>query len=250
MDKEECFALWAPEASVWSAWAKPVVFVHLDSLGFSGDMPVAATPEVPWGAPAALDRAVIVDLPGPDAVVTGLALAGTGHHPVPVFNGNVHAAGVIDVEPIARRIWHGSGVLYRTDAGPDAPPAFLIDAQRMSPLQRPDPGRFDNRWIVLPQDFPSATFLMSRGITRALLIHAAGAEPAEDLAHVLRRWQDAGVSLERLEARAGAAPAPLHVKRPSFFRRAWYRAIALSGLRRNAVGGFGAIVPVATSHFG
>ena len=34
---------------------------------------------------------------------------------------------------------------------------------------------------------------------------------------------------------------------PSWFRRAWYVAIALMGLRRSNVGGFGSMVPERTS---
>ena len=31
------------------------------------------------------------------------------------------------------------------------------------------------------------------------------------------------------------------------FRRAWYRALTLSGLRRNNAGGFGAVIPMPSS---
>ena len=46
-------------------------------------------------------------------------------------------------------------------AATHAPPAFLLDSDRMK-APAPDPGRFDNRWLVFPQDFPSAAFLRSR----------------------------------------------------------------------------------------
>ena len=35
--------------------------------------------------------------------------------------------------------------------------------------------------------------------------------------------------------------------RPPFYRRAWYRMLAMAGLRRNNVGGFGSTVPIASA---
>ena len=251
MNQEECFQIWAPEGAAWSDWAKPVVFAHLESLGYRDEEPdVPPTPEFDWIPAASESRAVVVDLPGPESVVIGLALAARGCRPVPLFNGNVHVAGVVDVQPIARYLWRGSALLRRLDPGPQAPPAFMLDSNRMSPVFPPLPGMFDNRWIVLPQDFPSGVCLQSRGITSALLINKSGGLPGEDLSHVLLRWKESGVRLEVLQAAAGAVLQPLDVRKPSLFRRTLYRVIALSGLRRSDVGGFGGTIPEASSHFG
>ncbi len=59
----------------------------------------------------------------------------------------------------------------------------------------PSPGKFDNRWFTFPQDFPSANLLRARGISAALVIQEKAGQPAEDLSHVLRRWQDAGIEI-------------------------------------------------------
>jgi len=75
-------------------------------------------------------------------------------------------------------------------------------------------------------------------------------EPHADLAHVLLRWQRAGVRLTIATVLAGKSPTDLVVRPPSMFRRAWYAAIALLGLRRSNVGGFGAVVPEQTSWSG
>ena len=64
----------------------------------------------------------------------------------------------------------------------------------MQPPVPPSPGKFDNRWVVFPQDFPSATFLRSRGVADVLLIHS-GKSVQEDLAHVLLRWQQGGLRM-------------------------------------------------------
>jgi hypothetical protein len=106
-------------------------------------------------------------------------------------------------------------------------------------------GSYDNRSIVLPQDFPSANLLRARGITSAVIVHDRTGRPQEDLCHVLLRWQQGGISLsfQNVTGERGA----LVVAPPSSFRRGWYRIIALLGLRRSNVGGFGAVVPEATS---
>ena len=120
-----------------------------------------------------------------------------------------------------------------------------LDADRMRPPTPPSPGKFDNRWVVFPQDFPSATLLRARGVSDVLLIHN-GKSVQEDLAHVLLRWQQGGLRLLRASP-SDSSTSELTVTRPSWFRQAWYRALAASRLRRNNAGGFGAVIPVQSS---
>jgi hypothetical protein len=64
-------------------------------------------------------------------------------------------------------------------------------------------------------------------------------QPQEDLAHVLLRWQEEGITIASKSARFGDAPVPINVNRPNRFRVIWYRALAALGLRRSDTGGFG-----------
>ena len=105
------------------------------------------------------------------------------------------------------------------------------------------PGRFDNRWTVFPQDFPSANFLSSHGVRSAVLGQLFVGEPQRDLAHVLMRWQDAGIRILACDVQRDAPPEPIRITRPGQFRMLWYRALVIAGLRRNSAGGFGAVVP-------
>jgi hypothetical protein len=187
--------------------------------------------------------AVIVELDGRDAIGAGLELARQGWRPVPLFNATTGHRPVVDMLPVMQGLLAGAEVLAAVTVRPNAAPAFLIDARRMSGT--PSPGAYDNRSIVLPQDFPSATMLISHGIREVVLVQLGTGEPREDLSHVLLRWQQAGLALRR-ESTRGQAEA-LALSPPSWFRKAWYRVIALFGLRRNNVGGFGATVPEATS---
>ena len=243
LSPEEAFDAWAPAAVVWSQWAKPVAFAQADEIA----APPLSEPELPPIA-VPLDPASvgIVDLPGDEAVAAGLLLAERGYWPVPLFNGTSGPAPIVDVHPIMRALIHGAERLRARQPSPDAPPAFLLDARRHGggPL---DPGKYDNRWVVLPQDFPSGPFLASRGVRQAVLVQRGNTAMRDDLAHVVCRWQEHGITLRVLDLDSGTVRDRVEVTKPSGFKRAWYVAIALLGLRRSNVGGFGAQVPEQTS---
>jgi len=105
----------------------------------------------------------------------------------------------------------------------------------------PSPGQFDNRWMVFPQDFPSASLLLAHGIRRVVVVEPAGRAPAEDLVHVLLRYQQAGIEVLIESLDAPGHPRPAKLARPSWFRAMFYRALVVLRLRRNSAGGFGAV---------
>src|ERR1051325_4848910 len=98
MTREECFAIWAPSGVVWSQWAKPVLFVGLEPLPDRPD-PDLVDWTVPGleRVPAPRDEAIVVDLPGVDAVRAGVALARLGYRPVPLFNATDGPNAVLDL---------------------------------------------------------------------------------------------------------------------------------------------------------
>jgi hypothetical protein len=193
--------------------------------------------------------AIVLELRGSDAVKSGLSLAERGYRPVPVYNTTHGHQAVVDSERIAAALVAGAEKLKEMRFKETAPPVFLLDAHRMPPGTPPAEGKFDNRWLVFPQDFPSATLLRSRGIEKAILVQE-GARVRDDLAHVLLRWQQGGITLSIASPTGDESIRPLVVSKPPFYRRAWYRVLTAMRLRRNSVGGFGAIVPIATSGYG
>ncbi len=243
MTGRELFEIWAPTDAVWSPWAKPVLFAELDNAALAAPADLKRD-DVSKVSDFIADRTttIIVDLPGAESVLTGLALARSGYRPVPLFNNAFHPSAVIDVSPILRRLVEGAGSLH--GLAPDAPPAFLLDASRMTTNGPLGPGRFDNRWMVFPQDLPSASFLLSRGLSKAVVLQRQSGQPAEDLAHALLRWQQAGVEISSLDPATGGSPQPLTIQKPSRFRALWHRALTIARLRRNSAGGFGMIIPL------
>ena len=246
---QDSFLAWAPDGDFWSQWAKPVVFAN--SAGLVTGTPLAIPTLQGVAIPDSFEPgAVVVDLPGEQSVLVGLALAERGFRPVPLFNGTSGPNAVVPVEPIERALGSGGESLKRMSIPPTARPAFLLDADRMQPIGGGEAGRYDNRWIVLPQDFPSATTLRSRGITSVTVIRQRSPIPDEDLTVVLQRWQEGGLRVRGLALESGDVDENLSLVVPSSVRRLWYGAIALFGRRRSSVGGFGALVPEQTQRSG
>jgi hypothetical protein len=261
---EEIFGIWAPPDSVWSPWVIPVPFAQL----YCGDAATSGEPpdyNLDW-LPARNSRelALVVDLPGADAIHYGLALMAHGLRPVPVLDGSPGPFGVpaftpdtfslagsarkpasiVDMSGLLHALCEGISRLGVARLERDAPPAFLLDANRMVGVPSESGEVFDNRWMVFPQDFPSGRFLQEHGIRKVVLVHDKFVlQPQEDLAHVLLRWQEEGIAIKSKSARFGEAPVPIQVNRPSRFRAAWYRGLAVLGLRRHDAGGFGGYPP-------
>jgi hypothetical protein len=250
MTPSELYSLWAPEDSIWSNWAKPMLF---SVERFIGGEPNQATQwqslNVAWSPTDVRSTAIVLDLPGADAIWYGIAMAQHGFRPVPLYNGVPGSSALIDVNSIVVALHEVeqplTELLSRLPA--DAPPVFLLDSNRSAGGTIPSPGRFDNRWWVFPQDFPSANLVLSRGIDTVILAQAQAGPPQTDLAHVLLRWQEAGLRMFAKGVDDVAPPAVIQVQRPARFGWLWYRALVLAGLRRNSAGGFGAIVPIPGS---
>jgi hypothetical protein len=283
MTVEELFEVWAPRGQNsggpdWSRWAKPVIFtafrradlepafrnVGLEpgaSLPGSESDPDAPAGEVPlpdvsW-APATAERvAVIVDMQGAESAWYGVALAQRGYRPVPLYNASPSpypetASARVDLRLIMDVLLSQARRLRELTIPEDAPPAFMIDSLRLAEGRMPDGWyefpHYDNRWVVLPQDFPSANLLLSRGIRSVLLLQDRDGAPKDDLAHVLLRWQQAGIAVSTKNIKTPEPPQRINVSKPSRFKRLWYAALVIAGLQRNSAGGFGDVLPEAGS---
>jgi hypothetical protein len=244
---EDAFAIWAPDGVLWSEWAKPVAFAQAQPMAADA-IDEAQFPSISQSLDSG--SAVILDLPGAESVHAGLALTKQGFRPVPLFNGTSGPSPIVDVQPLAHALGAGAEWLRRVPIAPGAPPAFLLDSRRNPPSAALKPGDYDNRWVVLPQDFPSSALLVNRGIRTVTLIQRDGLSVRPDLAHVLRRWQEDGIEVRAIDLASGQMAARVDVPKPSGFRLAWYAAIALLGLRRSNVGGFGSMIPEQTARGG
>jgi hypothetical protein len=258
MNKDQIFSIWAPDDSTWSPWAKPVLFAYLESAPAQAEVGASAG-DLSWCPPATGEAALVLDLPGAEGVLTGLALAARGYRPVPLYNAvplpfgepqtdplTGKSVAAVNVLPIIIALRKGAETLPLLKLPPDAPPAFLLDANRRG-FRVMEPDEFDNRSAVFTTDFPSANFFGSRGIKRVVLVQKGTLEPQPDLAHSLRRWQDADFVLERKDVNDPAPLERFQVDRPAWYRVMFQRALLRMGLRRSGTGGFGAWVPESGS---
>jgi hypothetical protein len=254
MDKDEIYQIWAPSHAPWSQWAKPVLFSFMDSR-FDVRRPAITQFKTDW-VPRPGQALIIVDLPGEDGVVWGLPLARLGYRPIPLYNAlpfppsekmfpATRPQCTVDVVPILAALYRETAALKEIRLAADAPPAFLLDADRRIARKDPEPGIFDNRSVCFYTDFPSAEFLFSRQITQVIILQR-GSNIVGDLLLVLLEWQKAGIQLLRKDPMEAAPPKPVVVEPPSFLQRVWYRISVALSLRRGELGGFGSIVESAS----
>lgn len=245
---EQIFEIWAPDGAPWSPWVKPVLFAHMTRLPDAAERH-DIIPEIPGIPPADQRTAILIDLPGYGGVWAGIALAGCGYRPVPLYNAapGPTDCSLVDVWPIVHALAGATGFLRAQPLPWAAPPAFLLDASRRGVGIAALPGWFDNRSVSFPTDFPGAGHLLSHGIHRVILLQEDRLDPQPDLAHTLRGWQAAGIEMHAATLVSAAPPRPIVIQRPRFYRWVWHRLLTTLGLRRNPLGGFGGMMPEASA---
>jgi len=243
-DRMTTYKIWAPDDSLWTAWAKPVLFFNSVTGGY-----MLQIPELGWIKEAipennASDIMIILDLPGKDGVEEGLALARIGCRPVPLYNGvngpNEEAM-IVNVRDIVSALYQGADMLHSIHIQPDAPPVFLLDSNRMRGGGK-ERGKYDNRWCVFPQDMPSAAFLSKQGIKK-IILRSDNIRIQNDLAHILYSYHKQGIKIYLFY---GDGLKEAKLPKPSQFGSIIYRFKTLLGLSRNATGGFGSQIPEQT----
>jgi len=237
------YLLWAPKNAQWTEWVKPVLFANMAKADFLGQPEI---PELKWISFPDRSAAIIVDLPGKEGALEGVALARIGYRPIPLYNG---VCGFGDFERIAVPTFEIVDVLGsfarelpRWNLRPDAPPTFLLDANRMREFKLP--GGYDNRWCVFPQDMPSASALMDKGISSVVVRTDT---IRKDLSHILRRYETQGLTIYLND---GSNCKRITIPKPSWFKSKLRRFFVTLGLRRNSAGGFGGEIPDADSGSG
>lgn len=240
-NRRQLFERWSPPTSPWADWAKPLFFALMEERSGPPNGAERPAPDLRWLDHDPEPVAIIVDLPGHEAVRWAASLVERGFAAVPLFNGTPGSQALIDCNDLARALVH-----YAPGASPpaaDAPPCFLLDADRFAEKRQPAPGQFDNRWLTFPHDFPSAALLMSRSLRAVVVIQEREGPVAEDLAHVLLNWQRAGVAILRKAINSAVPPERIEIKRPKGYRSTLRRILVTLGLRHNSAGGFGSRVP-------
>jgi hypothetical protein len=226
-----------------------VPFTVLDPNASSST--VLGEAEIPWSESLQHHTAIVLDLPATESIQMAILLAKRGYTPVPIFNATPNLSDVntsawvaaIDTGEIADALLAATPLLASVALPADSAPVFLLDANRLRGQTKAAVFYevFDNRWAVFAEDFPASDYLLSHGIKQILLVQPIETAPQSDLAHVLRRWQQAGIEILAIAASA-TTPAKIAVRQPSVLKTLWYRLMAKFGFRRAALGGLGWLI--------
>jgi hypothetical protein len=142
------------------------------------------------------DVALVVDVPGPEAVALAAALAPC-FEPVFVFDNWPHPNGVVPAHLTLGATLYMLPQLERARSGraPSAPPMFVLDRQRLAPYDD-DSAQFDNRYFV---GLPSREALQAAGIRHLLYVtRDEAATDADDLNGDLVALDHAGIDVKML----------------------------------------------------
>ncbi|WP_434379588.1 hypothetical protein [Melittangium boletus] len=148
--------------------------------------------------PAAAATAVLVDLPGPEAVAFSTALA-ERFEPVYTYDNWPHPLGVVPAHLTLAAVAYYQPLLAWLAPRRDtpAPPVFVLDRERLAPYTDPQK-QFDNRYTAR---MPSAEQLRALGIQHVLyVLPGAVTQELDDLNEDLVSWRDVGLDVKVVAA--------------------------------------------------
>jgi hypothetical protein len=142
------------------------------------------------------DVALVLDVPGPEAVALAAALAPC-FEPVFIFDNWPHPSGIVPAHMTlgATLYFLPSFERARSGRAPTAAPMFVLDRQRLIPYED-DAGRFDNRYFA---GLPSREALQAAGIRHLLYVTSdPTALDADDLNGDLVALDQGGIDVKLL----------------------------------------------------
>lgn len=238
--------VWGPRADgPWHPFHCITLFAAIDYLDARQIGPAAHDPlaVAKLRMPAWLDNetALFVDLPGPQSVALGAALATQGCELVCTFNNWPHAKAVLRLESLIACLLRYGSWLQQSRIRPQgaAPVAWLCDATRLEG-SRGQPGQFDNRYYLEDTQMPGSAYLRRHGIRRIVHFGVPGEPVRGDLAQYLQEYRREGLEVSRSELLPDgglATPSALTLPVGRFIRN----------FMPNPGGGFGSMVPQPSS---
>lgn len=194
MTNRECYRVWAPIGKKWTDWVRPVPFIAAEKNVKGYHVGELSIPSMDKIKEVEDKTAIVVDLPGDESIEVGLALAKVGYRPIPIYNGTIeqeNARATVDNQTVGAALLWGAEILKDIEIQDDAPPAFLIDKNRLNRL-KVEPGIFDNSWDVYPQDLPSADYFLKNGIEKIVVISDS---VSKDLKEVFEKFKKKKISI-------------------------------------------------------
>ena len=194
MNNKDIYMIWAPYGKKWVDWVRPVPFVAMNYFSKMYYYSEYIIPEIDYVDNRFENAAVIVDMPGTESVMEGLALAKHGYRPIPIYNGTMEQLGAkatVDNQSVGMALIWGAGKLKEIEIKENALPAFLTDSNRMNRFKM-SVSMFDNSWDVYPQDIPSADCFLNNNIHKIIII---GEKVSKDLKKILYKFQEKKIEI-------------------------------------------------------
>ena len=211
MNNREIFKVWAPSNAKWIDWVRPVLFITINNMINSSAICNFKVPDINYLNALPKNTAIIVDLPDTSSVEEGIALAKLGFRPIPLYNGNLEQEGaipIIDNHIIQAALKWGTSELNKLKIKIDAPPAFLLDSNRMH-RHRVSTSIFDNSWDLYDQDIPSPEYFLNNNINKIVV---RGEKIHRDLAKILYKFQKKGIIISLTDGYT--EPKEVLIKKP------------------------------------
>ncbi len=210
MNGKETYKICAPYGKKWTDWVKPVAFIGIDTPKETNDIIDYELPTINYLTEAKPNTAIIVDLDGVESIKEGLSLAKLGYRPIPVFNGTdptQNAQSTTDNTMIEQLLVWGAQELINIEIPDNAPPAFLIDKNRLN-RYKTERGIFDNSWDLYHQDIPTYKYFLSNNIDTIIV---RGDTINRDISCILHKFQKNKVNI--LFTNGYEEPYPKKVKK-------------------------------------
>ncbi len=209
-DDAALLATYQPQSTTWQPFFVPTLIQSLKQPSLAQQMrPVNSqgmrdTYERATGLREVLSQAqnkkntlIIADLPGPESVALGAALADTADL-VPGFDNWPHPLGVVKAhETLGAMLYYASEVKEkRAQLKDDAPALLLLDNRRLAAYQDEET-QFDNRYLA---KVPPPDQLKQRGITNVMYVvrDANQKDELDDLNEDFVGWQQQGIGVQLL----------------------------------------------------
>ncbi len=211
---KEIYKIWAPTTSKWKWWVRPVAFCALDTGVKSSEVFNPRLESVTYLFENDEDNrttAVIIDAPSYEGIVKGISLAKYGFIPIAVYNGTEEQLGAMSTVNNGALelalIW-GADILKDIKFKEDAPPAFLLDSNRMNSFKL-TPGVYDNSWDVYSQDMPTAKYLLDNNISKVLIVSD---RIRTDVTKIIYEYQSKGIKIYFTDGYS--SPELVNIKKP------------------------------------
>jgi hypothetical protein len=148
-------------------------------------------------APNAKQTLIISELPGPQSIALGAAMADAARL-VPVFDNWPHPLGVVHShETIGAMVYYANEIAEKRPKAPDnAPTLILLDSTRLSPYTDQDT-QFDNRYLA---KLPPADQMKQRGVQQVIYLVKDQTQKQEldDINDDMVGWQKQGINVRML----------------------------------------------------